>query len=522
MSFYSLFVSANPYVDFEIHLTNDELLIEYKTIDDYYLKDVEIINDKKTTFKKENEKIIIKNFDESKKLFFSYVGCVSETICQDRVYLNPIKTNGNWKLSETDAPEKTEKITEENSFKDYIDDPNLILQELKENSFILNILVFFLIGILLSFTPCIFPMLPIVSSIVIKNENKNPFLLSSFYALGIAASYAIIGLIMGMLNLNLQIYFQNIYIIAVVGILFILLGYLMISNYTFNFFSKSNNFLNQKATSINSNSYLSTFSIGFLSSLVISPCAAAPIIGILIYMQTEQHSLYQQISILFSLGLGAGVPLILISSSLKKILPKNGNWMNHVKNFFGAILFGVGIYTFQKITYFDLTGLYIIIALVYFYNFIKIKKMTYFIFSLLLLFAFLSYNTEKTTNENEKGIEYTQIENIKELENALTIGKQEKRPIFIDIYADWCTTCIQMEKETLNEPEIVDFVNEQFLALKIDITEINKEKQAILKHYKLQTAPAYIFYDKNGEIEKKYYIGFLNKKEFLNILEKQL
>lgn len=134
--------------------------------------------------------------------------------------------------------------------------------------------------------------------------------------------------------------------------------------------------------------------------------------------------------------------------------------------------------------------------------------MTYFIFSLLLLFAFLSYNTEKTTNENEKGIEYTQIENIKELENALTIGKQEKRPIFIDIYADWCTTCIQMEKETLNEPEIVDFVNEQFLALKIDITEINKEKQAILKHYKLQTAPAYIFYDKNGEIEKNIILDF--------------
>jgi len=530
--FTNTFAVANPYIDFKIDSSKEGLAIQYETTDGFYLKDIEIeAKDGLIGFSKGSNEIILENTQKINTLKFSYVGCITESICQEKESIILERINNEWEISENDTEfessknniEITESIPNEKiTFSDYINDPNLILEHLKENGFMINILVFFLIGLLLSFTPCIFPMLPIVSSIVIKNNRKNPFMLSSSYALGIASSYALIGFIMGTLNLNLQIYFQNVYVILGMALLFFVLGFLMISNYTFSFFNKSNNFLNNKAQSISSRGYFSTFSIGLVSSLVISPCAAAPIIGILIYMQTEQHSLIQQMSILFSLGLGAGVPLVLISSSFKKFLPNNGEWMNKVKNFFSAILFAVGVYTLQKITFLDLNGLYIVIALIYFSDFIKKHHALYLSISLLIIFSYSLFLNQSPDEISDNKIDYIKIENIEQLNNQLDVAKNNEKPVFIDIYADWCTTCIKMEKETLNSKEIIDFVNRDFIPLKIDITEIDNNKQEILKQYKLQTAPAYIFYNSDGKMEKKYYIGFLSEKEFLNILKKQI
>lgn len=530
--FTNTFAVANPYIDFKIDSSKEGLAIQYETTDGFYLKDIEIESkDGVVGFLKGSNEIILGNIQKINTLKLSYVGCITESICQEKESIILEIANNEWVISENDIEFESSKNNTENdetsldenrTFSDYINDPNLILEHLKENGFMINILVFFLIGLLLSFTPCIFPMLPIVSSIVIRNNQKNPFMLSSFYALGIASSYALIGLIMGMLNLNLQIYFQNVHVILGMAVLFFVLGFLMISNYTFSFFNKSNNFLNNKAQSISSSGYLSTFSIGLISSLVISPCAAAPIIGILIYMQTEQHSLIQQMSILFSLGLGAGVPLVLISSSFKKFLPNNGEWMNKVKNFFSAVLFAVGVYTLQKITFLDLNGLYIVIALIYFSDFIKKRHTLYLSISLLIIFSYGLFLNQSSGEISENNIDYIKIENIDQLNNQLDIAKDNEKPVFIDIYADWCTTCIKMEKETLNSKEIVDFVNGDFTPLKVDITDIDNNKQEILKQYKLQTAPAYIFYNSDGEMEKKYYIGFLSEKEFLNILKKQI
>jgi thiol:disulfide interchange protein DsbD len=530
--FANTFAVANPYIDFKIDSSKEELAIQYETTDGFYLKDIEIESkDGLIGFSKGSNEIILENTQKINILKFSYAGCITESICQEKESIILERINNEWEISENDIEfessknniEITESIPNEKiTFSDYINDPNLILEHLKENGFMINILVFFLIGLLLSFTPCIFPMLPIVSSIVIKNNRKNPFMLSSSYALGIASSYALIGLIMGTLNLNLQIYFQNVYVILGMALLFFVLGFLMISNYTFSFFNKSNNFLNNKAQSINSSGYFSTFSIGLVSSLVISPCAAAPIIGILIYMQTEQHSLIQQMSILFSLGLGAGVPLVLISSSFKKFLPNNGEWMNKVKNFFSAVLFAVGVYTLQKITFLDLNGLYIVIALIYFSDFIKKHHALYLSISLLIIFSYSLFLNQSPDEISDNKIDYIKIENIEQLNNQLDVAKNNEKPVFIDIYADWCTTCIKMEKETLNSKEIIDFVNRDFIPLKIDITDIDNNKQEILKQYKLQTAPAYIFYNSDGEMEKKYYIGFLSEEEFLNILKKQI
>ena len=530
--FTNTFAVANPYIDFKIDSSKEEFAIQYETTDGFYLKDIEIeAKDGLIGFSKGSNEIILENTQKINTLKFSYVGCITESICQEKESIILERINNEWEISENDTEfessknniEITESIPNEKiTFSDYINDPNLILEHLKENSFMINILVFFLIGLLLSFTPCIFPMLPIVSSIVIKNNRKNPFMLSSSYALGIASSYALIGFIMGTLNLNLQIYFQNVYVILGMALLFFVLGFLMISNYTFSFFNKSNNFLNNKAQSISSRGYFSTFSIGLVSSLVISPCAAAPIIGILIYMQTEQHSLIQQMSILFSLGLGAGVPLVLISSSFKKFLPNNGEWMNKVKNFFSAVLFAVGVYTLQKITFLDLNGLYIVIALIYFSDFIKKRHTLYLSISLLIIFSYSLFLNQSPDEISDNKIDYIKIENIEQLNNQLDVAKNNEKPVFIDIYADWCTTCIKMEKETLNSKEIIDFVNRDFIPLKIDITEIDNNKQEILKQYKLQTAPAYIFYNSDGKMEKKYYIGFLSEKEFLNILKKQI
>ena len=514
---------ANPYLETNVTLLNENLIVEYSTVDEYYLKNIQIeTKNGILNFEKNKNEIKIKNYNPNNKIYFSYEGCVSKAFCQERVYLSPMKINNKWTLIETEFVEKIVETKDNENFLNYVNDPNLILKKLSENSFLLNIFVFFLIGMLLSFTPCIFPMLPIVSSIVIKNDKKNPFILSSFYALGIAFSYALIGLVMGSLNLNLQIHFQNSYVIMSVSFLFFLLGFLMIGNYSFSFFNKSNNFLNNKTMNIKTNNYLSTFSIGFISSLVISPCAAAPIIGILIYMQTEQHSIFQQVSILFSLGLGAGVPLIIISSSMKKILPKNGNWMNHVKNVFGAILFGVGVYTLQKTTHYDLSALYIIITLTFLTSFVIFNNKSYYIGSLLILFLFLTYGESNEKIENLNGIDYLIINDMKTLNENILKSKKENKPVFIDIYADWCTTCIKMDKETLNDHEVSEFTNKNFLAIKIDITNMSPDKQNILKKYKLQTAPAYIFYNKEGNIEKNYYVGFLNKENFLKILNNQL
>ena len=176
----------------------------------------------------------------------------------------------------------------------------------------------------------------------------------------------------------------------------------------------------------------------------------------------------------------------------------------------------------QKITFLDLNGLYIVIALIYFSDFIKKRHTLYLSISLLIIFSYSLFLNQSPDEISDNKIDYIKIENIEQLNNQLDVAKNNEKPVFIDIYADLCTTCIKMEKETLNSKEIIDFVNRDFIPLKIDITEIDNNKQEILKQYKLQTAPAYIFYNSDGKMEKKYYIGFLSEKEFLNILKKQI
>lgn len=510
---------ANNFVKFYF---NDSKMptVSWKTKKNYYIKNISIKQkNKNISITKQKNEIKITGTHNKGKLILNYTGCISN-MCQ------PIQRD----IFFTKFEKK--------SYFDFLsknNDTNYFISLLKNNHFAFSLLLFFIFGLLLAFTPCIFPMLPIVSSMVLKYNHKNPLATSFFYVLGSATSYAFIGFIMGFLNFNIQIYFQKPLYLIITGLFFILLSYLMIVDYSksyfiFNKFNKSNMFFHKIIEKINKESMIAVFIVGFFSSLIISPCAAPPIVAVLFFMQTNHSSIIEQIIILFVIGIGAGIPLILISTSLKKILPNSGQWMNEIKILFSFILLILANYIFQKSTEHNLNSFYIILFLTYLFHFFTKNKKHIFVFfvGLMLLNSYYLLNNLKeqhlstyyhSTNNLKKEIQYQTIKNPKELNYFLVKAKKEKKPVFIDIYADWCDACQEMKNNTLKNKNIVNYLNKYYAIAQINITKFDKPKEKILNSYKLQTAPAYIFYNKIGKKNKKIFVGYIKKEEFLNIIK---
>lgn len=414
-------------------------------------------------------------------------------------------------------------VSKSTSFFNNSDDAGFIAKFIKQENYAVTLGLFLVFGILMAFTPCTFPMIPILSSIIMKHEGKNPLVLSTLYVIGIALCYASIGLVLKLFNFNIQILLQNIYLLIATSIVMFILALSMFGFINFRMPAFIQGKISEKASSLDkSNNPLSLVLSGFLSALILSPCAVAPLAGTLIFA-SQYDSLVYSTLLLLTLGLGSGIPLILWGTSFRKVMPKAGNWMYHIKEFIGVMLLVVGLYLLAKIIPFDGSSLTSIIFktvcfsvvigyLIKFFDFSIKNKILLFFITFIMMFSFNMKTNEQITQmpQNAKAafLPANSLTDIKELPYTM-----------VYVGADWCVSCKEMELTTYADSDVIEALK-GYTVYYVDITDMDANKKEILKKYDLQIAPFYVLYDKDGKRKDETYIGYLNKTKFLEIIKK--
>lgn len=378
-------------------------------------------------------------------------------------------------------------------------------------------------GLLLSFTPCVLPMVPVLSGIIVGHgkalSTRKAFFLSLSYVLSMSLTYALVGAVVASLGSNLQIAMQAPWIISLFSLVFVLLALSMFGFYELRLPVSWQAKLAGLSRNQGNGHYLGSAVMGALSTLILSPCVTAPLIGVLGYIAHSGNILFGSFT-LFFLGLGMGLPLLLIGTSAGKWLPKAGQWMNRVKAFFGIMLLAVAIYLLARILPDSIVMMLWASLLVFsgIYcgalshapsNQDKFRQglgLMMLIYGLLVLIGAsmggsnplqpLAGFQALASTASSPAISSQKIKTVNELNQALANAKG--KPVLLDFYADWCTSCQIMEKTTFRDPQ-VEAVLKDFVILKVDVTDNNSQDKALLKQFKVVAPPTFLFFNKQGK-----------------------
>ena len=467
--------------------SRDHLLINFKVADGYYLyKDkIKIYSNKKEVFDiefpeskiKEDEffgkseifeesffiKIYVK--DKINSLNIIYQGCAEKGLCYPPIrkdlFLNSISKADKTYLN---------KVSEQDK----------IYGKLLSNNIYTNIILFIGFGLLLSFTPCVLPMVPILSSLILRFDNKGfnkPFLLSLSYVSGLCTVYLIIGFFVGYSAdlYNIQSIFQDPLYLIIFSLILIILSFSMFGLYEIKISNSFQKWVSNLSNKYNKGGYSGSYIMGFLSSLIVGPCVAPPLAGMFIYITSENPGSLITSFLFLSLGVGMSIPLLVYGTFAGKFIPKSGKWMKYINYLIAVILL------FVALTFID--------RLVPIFNF----------------------------NNQESGISFKKVNNIAEFEKFL-FTKSDKI-IFLDVYADWCIECKLMEQKTFKDKKIEKYFK-SYRLVKIDVTDNKKEDKELLKYLNIIGPPAYKFFDKDGKEIKGFSIqGYMSSEELLIYLE---
>lgn len=399
----------------------------------------------------------------------------------------------------------------------------------------LTLIIFFCLGILLSFTPCVLPMIPIVVNLVVgpkQISSRKALMLASSYVIGMATTYTVAGVIAGLLGATLQAWLQQPWVLIGLSILLVLLalGQFELIHISMPHFNTRVHHWTQRQLQ---GSYIGAFLIGILSALIVSPCITPPLIGALTYISQSGNPLIGGLALL-CLGLGMGVPLIIVAMLSSMILPKAGEWMNIVKTFAGIALLGLAIWLLQRIipTYAAviLWGALCIVSAVLLKAFEPLKhprKVTKIFKGFGMLFAVfgaaLIMNTvyvqfiAKPHTEHAM-VRWQDINTVAEFEKALSVAKHNKQNTLLEFYAYWCTSCKRIEATVFADPEVVRKLA-HFNLLRVDMTNMDPVQKPLLAMLNIYGPPAILFFDTNGkEIKEKRVVGELKPQEMLQLL----
>lgn len=410
--------------------------------------------------------------------------------------------------------------------------------------------VFFLLGLGLTFTPCVLPMVPIISSLVSANNTRttgHALLLSGSYVLGMALTYALAGVITGLLgaSFNLQAQLQSPWVLSVFALLFVLFALSMFDLFEIQLPRFARDSLNSASQNLTGTRIVSIFAIGALSALIVSPCVSAPLAGSLLYISTTQNAVIGGIALL-ALGLGMGVPLILVAVGGRKLLPSAGYWMTTVKHFYGVMLLAVAIWLIERLVPgwmgLVLWGILVAVTGVQLGAFDAAKAgwertrkgfgLVLFAYGLALLagavtgasdplkplapFTQTPATLAATSGPAHAGFE--RVESPDKIRSLLARAGKQNQPVVLDFYADWCISCKVMERNVFSDPQVVQALS-RYTLLQIDLTDNTPAQQALLNELGLFGPPAILFYGSNGEeIRSQRVLGEMNQSEFMNHL----
>lgn len=421
---------------------------------------------------------------------------------------------------------------------------------LSEQSLLIIALVFFALGLGLTFTPCVLPMVPIISTLVSSQNTRNSaqaLMLAFSYVLGMALTYAAAGVITGSLgaSFNIQAQLQSPWVLGVFAGLFALFALSMFNIFDLQMPRFLQDRLNQASQKLSGGRVASVFGIGSLSALIVSPCVTAPLAGSLLYISTTQDALVGGVA-LFSLGMGMGVPLILVAVGGRKLLPSTGAWMNVVKAFYGVMLLAVAIWLLERMmpAWIGLTlwGLLAAITGVQLGAFDRAKAgwqrtwkglgLVMFAWGLALLAGALGGANDPTRPLTPfmagpvdgsgatvaSHAEFQRFVDPDRIRSELVRASNQNQPVLLDFYADWCISCKVMERRVFSDPEVINQLA-PFTLLQIDMTANTREQQALLDELGIFGPPAFLFYEADGnEAADLRILGEMNRNQFLSHL----
>ena len=421
-----------------------------------------------------------------------------------------------------------------------LNETDSIANSLKNGNLLLVLATFFGFGLLLSLTPCVFPMIPILSSIIVgasKSEvmsAKKGFFLSFIYVLSMSVAYTIAGIVAGIFGANLQVALQNPYVLVVFALIFVALAFSMFGYFEIKLPQSIQTKLNKTTDGKEKQGIIGVAIMGFLSALIVGPCVAPPLAGALVYIGQTGDAVLGGMA-LFVMSLGMGVPLLLIGLGAGRFMPKPGGWMENITKIFGIIMLGVAIWLLDRVLspsiIMSLWALLFLATAIYLKTqsnmFAELASSILFILGVVLLVGLISGSTnplkplEKLTGSaniiKEDKLVFHKIKNISELEFAI---KNSNKPVMLDFWASWCVSCKELEEITFKDKEVMKKL-QNFTLLTADITKNNDEDKALQKMFGVVGPPALIFWDKDKkEVNSSKIVGYKNPKEFLEILNK--
>lgn len=481
-------------------------------------------------------------------LEFKYQGCLENVLCYppqstiEPLLLVSSQTNPSTqqKPLTTAAKPKTNTSTNKKSTFDILSSVNAneISEWISQNSLLAQLGIFLVFGLLLAFTPCVLPMVPILAGIIVNdakqtsdnsssNNTHRVFSLSLSYVLGIVFVYALLGLVFGLLSqqFNLIVTLQHPIAQIVTAIIFVLLALSMFGVYELKLPQFIEQSLQQKQQSMSGGRLTSSFALGALSALVLSPCVTAPLAGALLFVSTSNNLLHGML-ILATLALGMGLPLLLVTVFGSKAIPKSGMWMNLVKYFFGVLLIAVGLWVARsaigKLAFHIGLSILFIGFGIYLFKQSKIIRAK----SALALFALASiafggyqlFSAYQAEHLEQKGYYDVGVDSLVDLQVQI---QNSTKPVIVDFYADWCISCQHLINNVFVKPEAQTAL-EPFHFIKIDLSNVKgKALNEVLNTYTIIGLPAILFFDNNKqEISQARITGEISLEAFLEHIQK--
>ncbi|MFZ6654267.1 protein-disulfide reductase DsbD [Undibacterium sp. TJN19] len=408
---------------------------------------------------------------------------------------------------------------------------------LKSGKLTLILPLFLLLGLGLSFTPCVLPMVPILSSIIIGEgagiKKNRGFILSLAYALGMALVYTALGVAAGLVGEGLSATLQNPWVLGAFAILMVILSLSMFNVYQLQVPAALQTRLSSASEGQRNGKLVGVFFMGAISALIVGPCVAAPLAGALVYI-SQTRDVVVGGSALFAMAMGMSVPLLLVGLSAGSLLPRAGMWMESIKRFFGVLMLAMALWMvtpvipvwLQMIAWAVLLISYAVYQLFFERTglFARAVAVLFFILGAVQLVGVSTGGRDVFSplahlyGAQVHGVKFARVRSVAELDAALAQSKG--KTAMLDFYADWCVSCKEMEKLTFTETKVKARLDNMLL-LQVDVTANNADDKALLKRFNLFGPPGIIFFDKQGnENQGKRVIGYQNAEKFLNSLNR--
>lgn len=490
----------------------------------------------------------LKQANDNGTLSVTFMGCAEGKLCypptKRDVTLKAVSSNdGAITDSTTNAATTANAATSADEASSSTSEPitqqDTLSQMLANDSLIWTLVIFFGLGVGLALTPCVFPMYPILSGIIVGQGKKlsttKAFTLSMAYVQGMAITYSLLGLVVASAGLKYQAALQHPAVLIVLAILFFVLSLSMFGLYDLKLPSRWQEKMNSVSNNQKGGNLIGVFLMGVISGLVASPCTTAPLSGALVYV-AQTGDLMQGFLALYVLSMGMGLPLLIIGTSGGKLLPRAGAWMDIIKTIFGFLLIAVSIVMLGRIwTGFvsdvlwalwgiSLTGYLMHQNKLSSFNWKQTVRSVLLTLMLLASFSYgfqavmkqlgFNHQTVATQTSNEETHGFKRIKTLADLDAEIAAAREQGKPVMLDLYADWCVACKEFENITFKDAQVLERMN-KIVLLQADVTKSDADDVALLEHYDVLGLPTLLLFNEQGEQRQDLRVtGFMGPKDF--------